>query len=225
MSIDPTGMFDVGLINTLSNAFSTWLSVKSVQAEAASTPESKADTLHAMKGALELAPLFVGVYEIENALSGLGEGAGEARAAESSSARGASAEGAAARELGAFEGVAAEVRLMGAAEGLPRMQGKSVSKVEGALAEGGFVQTKVSNSPGKNQTWAHPDGSEVRVHPYGNAKTGPHPSGNNAHVHKQSAGGKQLTDRGTPSKDPSKTHIGVKNPKDLPAVRNRKHGE
>ena len=51
-----------------------------------------------------------------------------------------------------------------------------------------------------------------------------HKSANNAHVHKQDANGNQINDRGITSTDPNATHIGVKNPKDLPQVRNRPHG-
>jgi len=36
--------------------------------------------------------------------------------------------------------------------------------------------------------------------------------------------GNDLDDRGYPSKDPDETPIGVKNPADLPTVRNRPHG-
>ncbi|MES1207220.1 MAG: RHS repeat-associated core domain-containing protein, partial [Pseudomonadota bacterium] len=112
-----------------------------------------------------------------------------------------------------------------AAEELPQMKGMSVSEAERTLASRGFQKTHVSNSPGKNQTWSHPDGSEVRIHPYGNQSTGPWKSGNNAHVHKESPAGAQLTDRGIPSTNPAETHIGISNPPDLPTVRNgRAHG-
>ena len=76
----------------------------------------------------------------------------------------------------------------------------------------------------KNQTWTHTDGSEVRVHKYGNEKQAPYKSANNAHIHKQSPNGSQLNDRGVPSSNPNETHIGIKNPKDLPTVRKRPHG-
>jgi hypothetical protein len=77
---------------------------------------------------------------------------------------------------------------------------------------------------GVNQTHKHADGSEVRVHKYGNKNTTPHKSGNNAHIHKQDPSGNQLNDKGHISTNPNETHIGIKNPKDLPAVRNRPNG-
>jgi hypothetical protein len=111
-----------------------------------------------------------------------------------------------------------------AAADLPKMRGKSVPKVEKTLKKKGFTKTKTSNSAAKNQTWNHPDGSEVRVHPYGNEKKSKFKSGNNAHVHKQDPQGDQLDDHGNKTTDLSESHIGVKNPKDLPTVRNRPHG-
>lgn len=117
-----------------------------------------------------------------------------------------------------------------AASQLPPMKGMSVGEAEDLLRSKGFAQTKVSNSPGKNQTWNHPDGSEVRIHPYGNEKVTNKAgdltpkSGLNAHVHKETPGGAQLTDRGIPSTNLDETHIGIKNPSDLPAVRQRPHG-
>jgi len=112
----------------------------------------------------------------------------------------------------------------GAAENLPPMKGLSVANAEEILRAHGFVLEHVSNSPGKNQRWKHADGSEVRIHPYGNQGAAPFRSANNAHIHKESAAGKQLTDRGSPSTDPSETHIGIRNPPDLPSVRGRPHG-
>jgi RHS repeat-associated protein len=111
-----------------------------------------------------------------------------------------------------------------AAANLPQMKGSSVAESEQTLTEHGFTRTHVSNSVARNQTWRHPDGSEVRIHPYGNQATGVYRSGNNAHIHKESPSGAQLTDRGIPSNDPAQTHIGIKNPSDLPAVRGRPHG-
>ena len=117
-----------------------------------------------------------------------------------------------------------------AAEQLPPMRGMSVSEAEDLLRARGFQQTKVSNSAAKNQTWSHPDGSEVRIHPYGNEsvtnKAGDltPKSGLNAHVHKETPTGDQLTDRGIVSTNLDETHIGIKNPRDLPTVRNRAHG-
>jgi RHS repeat-associated protein len=111
-----------------------------------------------------------------------------------------------------------------AAGSLPQMKGSSVVHAEAILRQQGFTQTNVSNSVARNQTWRHPDGSEVRIHPYGNQAEAPWRSANNAHVHKQSPSGRQLTDRGIPSTDPSQTHIGIRNPSDLPAIRSRPHG-
>jgi RHS repeat-associated protein len=119
-----------------------------------------------------------------------------------------------------------------AAEKLPPMKGMSVPEAEKTLQANGFTQDKVSNSPAKNQTWSHPDGSEVRIHPYGNEKgtmkdgSVTPKSGLNAHLHKEDPSGNQLTDQGVSSTDLDETHIGMKNPKDLPAVRpGRKHGD
>lgn len=111
-----------------------------------------------------------------------------------------------------------------AAETLPQMKGKSVPRIENILKEHGFEQTKISNSSAKNQTWNHVDGSEVRIHSYGNQNAEPYCSANNAHIHKQTPIGYQLTDRSIISTNPSEIHIGIKNPKDLPFVRNRPHG-
>ena len=108
-----------------------------------------------------------------------------------------------------------------AAKALPQLKGKSIPKVEKTLKKEGFEKVKDN---GKNQTFKHNDGSEVRVHKYGNEKKTQHKSANNAHVHKQDPSGNQLNDRGIKSSDPNATHIGVKNPKDLPQVRNRSHG-
>ena len=110
------------------------------------------------------------------------------------------------------------------AEGLPQLKGKSEAHIRKTLEDAGFERTKVSNSAARNETWKHPDGSEVRVHPYGNQNQAPYKSANNAHVHKQGPNGNQLNDRGLPSTDPNATHIGIRNPKDLPTVRNRPHG-
>ena len=111
-----------------------------------------------------------------------------------------------------------------AAKKLPPMKGMGANQREKVLTDGGFNKTKTSNSAGKNETWSHADGSEVRVHPYGNVKAGPHKSGNNAHLHKQDPAGNQLNDRGVPSADPNATHIGVPNPSNFPAVRGRPSG-
>ncbi len=111
-----------------------------------------------------------------------------------------------------------------AAASLPRMQGMGATERAKTLADGGFQQTKVSSSAGMNETWSHADGSQVRVHPYGDVKQGPHKSGNNAHLHKQDPNGNQLNDRGTVTTDKSQQHIGLPNPKDLPQVRGRATG-
>ena len=110
---------------------------------------------------------------------------------------------------------------LNASRDLPRLQGNSVSNVERILDLNGFIRTK---NNGINQTWSHADGSEVRVHSYGNKNTALFRSANNAHVHRQDPSGNQLTDRGIVSKNPNETHIGIKNPKNLPTVRGRNHG-
>ncbi|WP_040002295.1 RHS repeat domain-containing protein, partial [Dickeya chrysanthemi] len=113
---------------------------------------------------------------------------------------------------------------------LPKLGGKSVSQVEKTLSKNGFTQTKVSNSAAKNQVWNHADGSEVRIHPYGNQsmnmKNGDltPKSGLNAHIHKENPLGNQLDDFGNVSSNPDLTHIGIKNPSNYPSVRNRPHG-
>jgi RHS repeat-associated protein len=117
-----------------------------------------------------------------------------------------------------------------ASSNLPKLRGKSIKQIEKILKRNGYVQTKVSNSSARNQTWNHPDGSEVRIHPYGNETTTMRngnttpKSGLNAHVHKEDSAGNQLNDRGNISTDPNETHIGVKNPNNLPSIRNRPHG-
>jgi hypothetical protein len=109
-----------------------------------------------------------------------------------------------------------------AASQLPRLQGRSVNEITGILERNGFVRTNPGNP--RNQTWRHPDGSEVRIHPYGNLITGPYATGNNAHVHRQNSAGRQLDDRGIVSIDPNQTHIGIPNPPDFPIVAGRPHG-
>ncbi|MBU9651916.1 RHS domain-containing protein [Burkholderia multivorans] len=54
---------------------------------------------------------------------------------------------------------------LSAASDLPRMKGRSVPRVGSVLNDAGFAQTKDN---GVNETWKHADGSEVRVHKYGN---------------------------------------------------------
>ena len=112
-----------------------------------------------------------------------------------------------------------------ASSSLPSLKGKSETQIRKTLSDNGFTQTRVSNSPARNETWRHMDGSEVRIHPYGNQKTSnSFRSANNAHVHKQDPLGNQLTDRGIVSSDASQTHIGIRNPQNLPTIRQRPHG-
>lgn len=76
-----------------------------------------------------------------------------------------------------------------------------------------------------NQKWNHVDGSEVQVHAYGDQQLKPWKTANNGHVHKYSPTGSKLDDLGIPSTSMGKeTHIGIKNPADLPTVRGRPHG-
>lgn len=110
---------------------------------------------------------------------------------------------------------------LSAASDLPRMKGRSVPRVGSVLNDAGFAKTKDN---GVNETCKHADGSEVRVHKYGNKCPCPYRSGNNAHVHKEDPAGNQPNDRGLVSLDPNETHIGIRNPADLPAVRGRLHG-
>ena len=98
-------MVDVPGIISLANRFTTWLATKATAAEAASTPESKAESLQIMKDTLSLAPLFVGVAEMEMATSGHGEGAAETRTEEASAGRVATAEAS-----GGIRGLAAQGR-------------------------------------------------------------------------------------------------------------------
>jgi RHS repeat-associated protein len=111
-----------------------------------------------------------------------------------------------------------------AAGDLPQLKGKNEDEVRAILADNGFVQSHVGGNAARNETWTHTDGSEVRIHPYGNQNQAPYRSANNAHVHKENPAGQQLTDRGIPSTNPADTHIGIPNPPDLPAVRGRPHG-
>ncbi len=111
-----------------------------------------------------------------------------------------------------------------ASAGLPQLKGRSEHEIREILSQAGFTQSKVSKSAARNETWRHPDGSEVRIHPYGNSVQAPYRSANNAHVHRQDPQGNQLDDRGIPSLNPAATHIGMPNPSDLPQVRGRQHG-
>ncbi|QIL80520.1 hypothetical protein G7047_11860 [Diaphorobacter sp. HDW4A] len=110
-----------------------------------------------------------------------------------------------------------------AASTLPQLRGKSVAHVEKILAKAGFRRANPNNA--SNRTWRHADGSEVRVHQHGNASPSGYKSGNNAHVHKQDSSGRQLNDRGKVRPVGDETHIGIKNPSDLPVVRGRPHGD
>lgn len=98
----------------------------------------------------------------------------------------------------------------------------SAAQIGETLTNAGFVLTTPANP--KNQKWRHCDGSEVRVHKYGNQNPTPYKSGNNAHVHKEEPGGGQLNDRGIVSTNASDTHIEIKNQPDHPTVTGRSHG-
>jgi hypothetical protein len=111
-----------------------------------------------------------------------------------------------------------------ASESLPRLKGKSEHQVRKILTDAGYTRTHVSNSVARNEKWKHADGSEVRIHPYGNQNQAPYRSANNAHIHKEDPLGNQLNDRGWPSIIPADTHIGIRNPSDLPIIRGRPHG-
>ena len=110
-----------------------------------------------------------------------------------------------------------------ASTNLPQLRGKSVAFVEKILSRAGFTRTNPSNA--SNRTWRHSDGSEVRVHQHGNRNPSGYRSGNNAHVHKQDSAGQQLNDRGQVRPVGDETHIGIKNPTDLPTVRGGPHGD
>jgi RHS repeat-associated protein len=109
-----------------------------------------------------------------------------------------------------------------AASLLGRLKGGSIRRIEKELSKAGFTRLKDN---GKNATWQHPDGSEVRIHRYGNEKPSGYKSGNNAHVHKLDPCKNQLDDRGLIATDGDAKHIGVNPPKDLPTVRGRTHGD
>ena len=109
------------------------------------------------------------------------------------------------------------------------LKGKSVGHVEEILQSRGYTRTNPANP--KNQRWVHPDGSEVQIHAYGNANTGPFKAGNNAHAHKSlgrhgQAGTTELADNGMTAVNThsSAAHIGLKNPADFPAIAGRCHG-
>jgi hypothetical protein len=116
-----------------------------------------------------------------------------------------------------------------AVQQLPQLKGKSEAAVRSILSKFGFMQTKVSNSPARNEEWKHHDNSEVLIHPYGNQTRTEYRSGNNAHVHKKLIVAKdqkvEFNDRGFVSDEPGETHIGIRNPSNLPQIRNRPHGD
>jgi len=111
-----------------------------------------------------------------------------------------------------------------AASQLPPMKGSTHTAIRGELEDGGFSMTKKTNNAAGNETWQHADGSEVRIHPYGNQSQTPYKTGNNAHIHKQDPQGNQLNDRGLIDNNRDNTHIGISNPPNLPQVRGRPHG-
>ena len=111
---------------------------------------------------------------------------------------------------------------LNAAAGLPPMRGNSIPQAQQTLTSAGFVHSNPANP--RNQKWKHPDGSEVRIHNYGNQNPCPFKSGNNAHIHKEDPAGNQLHDRGHVSTNADETHIGIKNPSDYPTVAGRPHG-
>ncbi|WP_323637300.1 hypothetical protein [Pectobacterium polaris] len=102
------------------------------------------------------------------------------------------------------------------ASDLPPLKGKSIGKIGSILTDNEFNLDRQTNTG--NQTWNHPDGSKIRVDPYGNQsmtmKNG-NPlakSGANAHVHKYDPGEISLNKRG------------IRNPKDYPTKRGRSYG-
>ena len=117
---------------------------------------------------------------------------------------------------------------LNAAASLPPLRGSTVPETRATLTKAGFTRAAGNAN---NETWRHPDGSEVRIHQHGNqnrlnsAGNLTPKSGLNAHVHKECPLGNQLNDRGRVSTNLDETHIGIKNPKTLPATRNRPHGD
>lgn len=94
MHIDPTGMADLGLITSLTNQFTTWVATKIAADNAAATPEGREEFIQNLENSAHLAPLFVGVAEMEMATSGHGEGAAEVRTEEATAGRVATAKAA-----------------------------------------------------------------------------------------------------------------------------------
>lgn len=112
-----------------------------------------------------------------------------------------------------------------AAQELSQFKGKSRAQIE-EIMDNTPGWTRTNTNP-KSTSWTHTDGSYVRVDAYGNQSAATWPTANNAHVHKQAGPSKtdvKFNDRGIPSTDQGATHIGIKNPPDLPAVRGRQHG-
>jgi uncharacterized protein (DUF2147 family) len=101
------------------------------------------------------------------------------------------------------------------------MKGWGASRAAGVLDKAEFAK-KTDN--GINEMWKHVDGSVVKIHKYGNQKICCYKSGNNAHLHKVDPTGNALNDHGAVTTDPNQSHIGIRNPIDLPSVRGRKHG-
>ncbi|WKB56196.1 RHS repeat-associated core domain-containing protein [Eleftheria terrae] len=117
---------------------------------------------------------------------------------------------------------------LSAASDLPKLRGYTVPRVKNTVSKAGFTR---ASGNANNETWRHPDGSEVRIHQHGNqnrlntAGNLTPKSGLNAHVHKECPLGHQLNDEGNASTNLDETHIGIKNPKTLPTVRGRPHGD
>jgi hypothetical protein len=115
-----------------------------------------------------------------------------------------------------------------AAQQLPRFKGKSRADIEMIMSRRtGWQQSK--RTPTRTE-YVHSDGSYVRIDAYGNivAKAAEPYTANNAHVHKQSSASKKAVlydDRGNPTMNKDRSHIGIRNPCDLPAVRGRPHGQ
>ena len=111
---------------------------------------------------------------------------------------------------------------------LLRLQGKSVLQIQKILTKNGCTRANPANL--KNESWVYPDGSEVQIHKYGNAKASSFKSGNNAHIHKDvgrlgSGNEVPYNDRGFPDSNKNNTHIGIRNPSDYPMVSGRPHGD
>lgn len=110
-----------------------------------------------------------------------------------------------------------------AAKLLSRLKGKSESAISKILTKSGFTLDKQKGGD-RNAEWKHPDGSIVKVHPYGSEKLGKPKNEANAHVHKVEPVDRKLDDRGLRTNSKKRNHIGIKNPNDYPSVRQRPHG-